>query len=488
MYKVIIVDDESWAIRGISNAFDWEQYGFEISGQFTSAYKAWEAIASQEPDLVVTDIRMPEISGLDLMKRAKAHGIDTEFVIISGYAEFEYAQEALRFGALDYFLKPLDVDMADTFLEKLALHFSRRSAARNHLLLDALTSADEEEIRRYLPAGSNAGCCRVLAFHYEEDRPKPAGLLKLDGLPVRLLEVETGTSTLLAVLMTEQKSELEGITEEWPAGASSPALPVVGISSIGSGLKQISKLIKEADLAASRVFVDEVSGAVHYSPKLHLVKPCIDELQTIVHGNQYDSIETYTLGLQEYFRLHELGMSEVVYLWNQAVGLLISAYPEELRDMELEFLNYAELKERFEDLESLCSFLHDVLTVLRQGNSRALQEGDILSCFNRMVAYIDRNYEQKLYLKELSVQFFINQVYCCQLFKKNLGKTFSEYVAELRIRKARGLLKQTDLSIENIAIQSGYVDYYYFNKVFKKHCGMTPAKFRKREAERSSRP
>jgi YesN/AraC family two-component response regulator len=82
-------------------------------------------------------------------------------------------------------------------------------------------------------------------------------------------------------------------------------------------------------------------------------------------------------------------------------------------------------------------------------------------------------------LKDLSAQFFINQVYCCQLFRKNLGKTFSEYVSELRIKKARELLKRTDLSIEEVAIQAGYVDYYYFNKVFKKHCGMTPAKFRK---------
>ncbi|MNL70879.1 HTH-type transcriptional activator Btr [compost metagenome] len=65
------------------------------------------------------------------------------------------------------------------------------------------------------------------------------------------------------------------------------------------------------------------------------------------------------------------------------------------------------------------------------------------------------------------------------MFKNNLGRTFSEYVAELRIRKARELLKQTDLSIEQIAVKSGYVDYYYFNKVFKKHCGMTPTKFRK---------
>jgi two-component system, response regulator YesN len=112
-------------------------------------------------------------------------------------------------------------------------------------------------------------------------------------------------------------------------------------------------------------------------------------------------------------------------------------------------------------------------------SGKGTAEGDILSCFNRMIAYIDRHFEQKLYLKDLSAQFFINQVYCCQLFKKNLGKTFSEYVSELRIKEARELLKQTGLSIEEIAIKSGYVDYYYFNKVFKKHCGMTPTKFRK---------
>lgn len=485
MYKVMIVDDESWAIKGICNAFDWERYGFEITGTFTSAHQAWEAILLQEPDLVFTDIRMPDISGLELMKLAKARGLSTEFVIISGYAEFEYAQEALRFGALDYFLKPLDVDMADAFLEKLALHSSQRSAARNHLLLDALTSADEQEIRRYLPAGSEAGWCRVLAVHYEGDRPKVSRQLKLEGQAVQSLEVETGASTLLVVLVCGQKAGLE--LEEWTDG--SPELSyVLGISSISGGLKQIGKLIKEAEQAAAQVFVEDTSGVVHYDPRLHLVKPCIDDLYRIVHENQYDRIDAYTAGLQDYFRLHRLGMSEAVYLWNQAVGLLTNAYSAELKDMELEFLNYAELKERFENLESLGSYLHDVLAIIREGNSRALQEGDILSCFNRMLAYIDRNYEQKLYLKELSVQFYINQVYCCQLFRKNLGKTFSEYVAELRIGKARELLARTDLSIEEIAVKSGYVDYYYFNKVFKKHSGMTPAKFRKSEAERSARP
>lgn len=479
MYKVMIVDDESWALKGVRNAFDWDKYGFEIIGQYTSAYHAWDAIIADVPDLVFTDIRMPEISGLDLMKKAKAAGLDSEFVIVSGYAEFEYAQEALRYGALDYLLKPLDVDMADPFIAKLAAHFSRKSAARNQLLLDALTSVDQDVIRRILPvSGSAAGCYyRVLSICFEGEHKEFRKLLQLNEESVKAVEVEAGTNKLLVILMTEQRACLEG---EWDGRfLNKKGFHAAGISSISSQIRQMGKLIKEADLSASQVFLEETGRVVYYEPKPHLVKPCIDEICRIIQGEQVEDINVYINGLQEYFRDHQLGMSEVVYFWNQAVGILINTYSEELKDMELEFLNYSEIKERFESFESLCSFLHEVLASIEEGNNRSLQEGDVLSCFNRMIAYINRHFEQKLYLKDLSAQFFINQVYCCQLFKKNLGKTFSEYVSELRIKKARELLKLTDLSIEEIAIQAGYVDYYYFNKVFKKHCGVTPTKFRK---------
>ncbi|MFB9330887.1 response regulator [Paenibacillus aurantiacus] len=477
MYKVMIVDDESWAIKGIRNAFDWDKHGFEITGQFTSAYKAWDAIKETKPDLVFTDIRMPDISGLDLMKRAKEQDPDIEFVIVSGYAEFEYAQEALRHGALNYFLKPLDIDAADEFMAKLAMHFSQRRTARNHLLLDALTCSDKKELKRFLPHSDDAAVYyyRVLAIHFEGEHKDFGKLLSLEGKPVYAMEVEAGASKRLIVLMTEHSACLEG---HWDTLVQS-GIHTVGISSVGCQLNQMSKLIKEADLSASQAFLDATAGAVLYEPKLHLVKPCIDEIYRIIQENQFDDIDAYMNGLQDYFRDHRLGMCEVVHLWNQAVGILTNAYAMELKDMELEFLNYAEIKDRFEHFESLCSFLRDVLASIREGNSRSMQEGDILSCFNRMIAYIDGHFDQKLYLKDLSAQFFINQVYCCQLFKKNLGKTFSEYISELRIKKARKLLKQTQLSIEEIAIKTGYVEYYYFNKVFKKHCGMTPAKFRK---------
>lgn len=77
--------------------------------------------------------------------------MDVEFVVVSGFAEFAYAQEALRYGALDYFLKPIDIDMADPLIEKLALHFSKKKSVRNNLILEALTSTDKSELSRLTP-------------------------------------------------------------------------------------------------------------------------------------------------------------------------------------------------------------------------------------------------------------------------------------------------------------------------------------------------
>lgn len=481
MYKVMIVDDELWAIKGIRNAFDWDKYGFEITGQFTSPSNAWKSICEEKPDLVFTDIRMPGMSGLDLMKKTKGQGLDVEFVIVSGYAEFEYAQEALRYGALDYFLKPVDIDLADQLIGRLGLYFSKKRDARNNLLLEALTSSDQGELKSLVPQLFDcAQACyyRALVLYFDHESKDFGGLSLLADRPVYILKVESGLRKILYVLKTEERTELE---QQWEGVAlQGSGISAAGMSSISSQCEHFGKLIKEADLAASRFFIGGEAELYYYEPKLHLVKPCLEGIHSIVQRRSLEGTGEVMADLTDYFKEHRLGMDEVVYLWNQSVSLLVGSYYEELKDMELEFLNYSEIKERFENFESLCSFLQDVLAYLRQRNNRSLQEGDIQSCFNRLIAYIDQHFEQKLYLKDLSAQFFINQVYCCQLFKKNLGKTFSEYVTELRIRKAIELLEQTALSIEEIAIRTGFADYYYFNKVFKKECGATPTKFRKK--------
>ncbi|WP_435170311.1 response regulator transcription factor [Paenibacillus glycanilyticus] len=476
MYSVIIVDDEPWAIKGIRNAFDWGKHGFEIAGQFTSVHKAFEFICDENPDLIVTDIRMPEISGLELMRMTREKGKHADFVVVSGFAEFSYAQEAIRYGALDYFLKPIDIELAETLINKLAVHFANKRGHRNSLILEALMSADKHELSRLTPffdPSSKDDYYRALILY--SNREQIGGKKRFD--VKHALEIELGSRKTLYILKSSQLADLKGLDLASLAGTD---IKAAGISSISNHYKDLAKLIKESDLAASKVFLNEdEKGLFEFEQKLNTVKPFIDSISVIIQEKQFEALEDTMGRLKNDFSKNNAGMGEVVYLWNQVVGVLLASFYEELKDMELGFLNYSELKERFENFESLCGFLYDVLLYIRQLNRQCVSEGDIGSYFAQMVKYIDNHYSTKLYLKDLSSKFFLNQVYCCQLFKKNLGKTFSEYVTELRINKACELLKHTEMSVEEVALKVGIMDYYYFNKVFKKQCGITPAKYRK---------
>jgi len=278
------------------------------------------------------------------------------------------------------------------------------------------------------------------------------------------------------------KSELEERLDH-SVVFTGPNIIAVGISTISTDCENIAKLIKESDIAASKLFLDGERGIFKYKQKLHIVKPFIDEISSSIEKKDFEQMDGIMSSVIHAFEHHQLGMGEVAFLWNQVVSVLVSTSYEELKDMEFEFLNYIELKERFENFDSLCSFLSDTFTYLKQLNDQSIIEGDIHSYFAQMIKYIDNHFQNRLYLKELSTKFYINQVYCCQLFKKNLGKTFSEYVTDLRMSKACELLRHTELSVEEIASEVGYFDYYYFNKVFKKQCGITPAKFRRNGLE-----
>ena len=106
MYTVVIIDDEPWALQGLAEIIDWSRDGFSIIGQFTDPDEAFEFLREKEPDVVFTDIRMPGLSGLDLIEMSKREGLNCEFVLISSYEDFEAAQKGIRLHVWEYILKP----------------------------------------------------------------------------------------------------------------------------------------------------------------------------------------------------------------------------------------------------------------------------------------------------------------------------------------------------------------------------------------------
>ena len=119
MYSVCLVDDEIWTLRGLELSFPWEKYGFEIAFSTTRSTDALDFITTEKPDVVFTDVRMPKITGLELSQKVSDAGVNSLFVFVSGFSDFEYVQSALRNFAFDYVLKPIDDTEAEKVLERL---------------------------------------------------------------------------------------------------------------------------------------------------------------------------------------------------------------------------------------------------------------------------------------------------------------------------------------------------------------------------------
>lgn len=243
-YRVFLIDDEPWALVYLEKIVNWGEYGFEITGKFENSLEGFNQTVAEMPDLVFIDIRMPDMDGLEFMKKAIEAGLSCRFVVVSGFAEFSYAQEAIRMGVVsEYCLKPIARDKLQSLLEKLRRELSERK---------------EEQEEQMVPLADN---------------------------------------------------------------------PV----------------------------------------------------------------------------------------------------------------------------------------------------------FQELLTYMQTHFQEKLVLKDLARQFHLNANYCCALFNKETGGSFSEYLSSIRMKEAKRLLSHTSLSLEEIAEQCGVLDYSYFNKVFKKYSGETPSQYRKRK-------
>ncbi len=141
MYRAIIVDDEPWSLVGIQNTFELDQYGFQESCVTMDSDEALQYLLHNQVDLVITDVRMPAPSGIDLIKQARNNGINAEFIFISGFDEFAYAKEAIHFGAFEYLLKPLDKPIVHETMLRLLKKLD--SSHKNDELVSTGSAFDE---------------------------------------------------------------------------------------------------------------------------------------------------------------------------------------------------------------------------------------------------------------------------------------------------------------------------------------------------------
>ncbi|ULO05266.1 response regulator [Paenibacillus sp. 19GGS1-52] len=498
MFKVVLADDETIALEGLRTLTDWGELGFEICGACENGEEAFTMIDECSPDLVITDIRMPGIDGLELIKRVRQ--LDREqplFIVLSGYGEFEYARTAIRYGVKHYLLKPVIeaewekalADITDE-LELRVKHKMQQNMLANQLLpvaiarmLEGQWAEPEEEIAEQMDYLDEA----VLGWTY----------IHVDGAKSSITEICRKLAGAAGALFIDLPGDQAGLVVENSASTSELAREVYnelsrnsvkGSVSIGPGVKSLRELpvsyMVAAGAAARHLFYSEASGPIDTTkdaesqlsynlPSADLTEELMGAVERLQEQKAWDQ-------LKEMFRMFELNRTAPEVVRMTGIDIM-------LKSMELvkEFGGKAEqwsdsfefFKTKPKSLVVLEGILKDLLNscmeYIKQHKERGSEHPHIqVECF------LKDNYSKPLTVKEIAEHFYINPVYLGQAFIKKNGISILEYIHNLRIDQAKKRLIETGETVRKIAENVGYVHYHHFLREFEKRTTLKPIAYR----------
>lgn len=377
MLKVIFVDDEPFIMQGLSMIIDWEANGYEIVGMAGNAGEAIELIEQKEPDLVIADVHMPEMTGLELLENVHQKRKDVSFIMLSGFSDFSYVRKALMEGCIDYLLKPVNKQDLLAALEKV------RDIRK-----------EQNELKKW---------------------------------------TDTITKTPLFHFFTQFN-------------------PKKSISDIEANSWNSN------DAPDSKKLSDELIHAVETNNKEDIM-----EKSKALHWMLTQADDLFV----------NMELNYIIYeLLHLAITVDDSIDQQEvLQFISDSVLDNKEKEKEESNLQKVMLDYGEYLCELR-GNQSIGMMGEIEN-------YMKKHYAENITLKDLGKRFFVNSAYLGQIFKKQFGESFKDYLNGMRIQKAEELLIYSDKKIYEIATEIGYKDIDYFINKFIAIKGCTPAKFRK---------
>ena len=524
-YSVLLVDDEEEVTQAIKRKLDWEEMGYEEPSYARNGLEALEAAENHVPDVVMTDIQMPYMTGLELSKRLKELYPGIRIIIFSGYDEFEYAKEAIRLEAEEYILKPIDSGELKSVFQRIHESLDKERDERQNLeklksyymeslpllqedffaaLLDG--NMEEKQIPKYLEEYSIdlSGPFFCVAILHISTSELPEGVSHvLLSVSVRRLAQERidstynarffsyhGSTVMIAQMhATDEKTKFTDDCDRFCRLAKTVCKANVTIG-IGEVVGQIDD-IKESYSGAK----DAVSYRVLYGTTKAIN---ISEIVPAAQKEDYDTeadlhaifknikmedenilcktVESYInkgtsegMSVTEY-KFFVLEMISEIYRFMRGNQL----NTEDIFGAEndaYELLSQFDKTELMTWLKETCTKLQSMLREKRTDNTK--------SFVKKAIDYVSDHYaDQDLSVDRICSELSVSSAYFSTVFKKETGKTFVTYLTDYRMEKALNLLIEKDEKTYVIAQQVGYGDPNYFSYVFKKQFGTSPSKYK----------
>ena len=525
MLKVLLVDDEPFILQGMQVLLDWKEMGFEIVCAASDGKEALDYLMQNTVDMIIADINMPGLSGLELLRKIRQEKIsDAYFIILSGYAEFSYAQEAMQYDCSSYMLKPVEKEELIEILKSISAKNLKEQSkilqeqkmeeaylARNMiaLLRGKYDTINLEYIKNHMRLSEGVVYVEIaldgVAFEDEiEDEQSRSYHRKLYDSCLSFLK-EDGAHCIFDVSAEEKiydigliycdyigekrdqsmKKYLEELYCELTNRMQIPINILVGKKV--TDISQIAKSFASVGVLRSLQGFYKKKQIYYYEEDIQvndngivLCKNSLDVLVNSIESNQHVEIRKSV----DYFfeEMQSMGVTgktmelNINYLLFQLIHLATRQDDGVNQEEILRFIS----ESTFEDGLMRGSKTHitrfaceygDYLMQLRKNVSRGV--------LGEIEKEVCERYTENLTLKELSEKYFVNSAYLGQLFRKKYGVSFKDYLNNYRIEQAEKLLIRTDKKIYQIAEAVGYHDLDYFVNRFIAAKGCTPAKYRK---------
>jgi len=531
--KVMVVDDEELVREKLVYLLINSSVEFACLMEAGNGQEALSLMENdQRPDLILTDVRMPVMNGLELIERVRGLYPDIRFIVVSGHAEFEYAVKAMQFGVTSYVLKPVKALELYPIVEKMREEIAKaereketikqtetvkreneRMAAENVLFHWLTNRQDDPALKRSLEEESG-----ILGFRAYV---VAAGKLHPDRLPVerdvwaemrrfvekhseqsRMMENFFGKDTfmilfggengsLLAEAAARKAAALHGLLrDEFQLAAT------IGISQASGDLRTayrsgVTALKNRFLFGAGRIYFSH-SGV---SPKDNASRSFLFKVKLTEQSLENKSMAKAASLLRQFAeevfidRIADyLGETSIDYLFNEYMNMIIRFCLKNdvafMDRIEPDVLSGKAL-ESLDDNRSVAYLIRTTIDTIfldaangdsDQGESQALR----MSVIDQIVSYLHRNVQEEVTLQSVAEKFAINPSYLSRVFKAATDQGFVKYLTGLKIGKAKELLQNGTMEIADIAHGLGFSDQQYFNRVFKKTTGMTPNEWRSR--------
>lgn len=528
MEKLLIADDENSIREGLKQIIDWESLGFQLCGEASNGKDALSRILALDPALVLLDVKMPGLHGTEVIRLAREAGFQGKCIILSGYADFAYAQEAMKSGVRFYLTKPIDEDELYECVSQIREELTREKQRTSRLR--AYRDNARELLLRELMEGSHSdplsdkdrqafgltatlyqvALCEALPVLDTPPAQSFASLLQaanrdntlfdhlqMENRNVLLLKGERGLQKLTALL--------ERFDQDAPTEKVSADLLFFAYGRPVSCPEEIHLSYKDAvTLLDHRFFCSPGQCAMGFELLPKMQKNADRPVKAPAFSLSSEDLADYAGRLCDCLSSYNRRMMADIL---QELETSLTRFFDDIPRIRLFLLDlFLQIRERM-------THHYPTMTLPFQSNSQAIDYIHKSSCLSDILGYlsgqfeavmsslgssakdtilydvlfyIDHHYKENIKLESIAPLFGYNSAYLGKIFTKSVGESFNAYVDHKRIDRSKELLLENRLKVYEIAEQVGYKNVDYFHKKFRKYVGMSPAEYRRNNESQPS--